>query len=136
MSLPSQALFIKDGQVVGLAYVNCGYYSNGQAIARLLLPALVEAKSYFTRDQSRLSPERKAAIEKEVGFWFTTLEDLETFDAVTLYGHIFPRSVYAELQTDGFNVTVEAAINAGAYRDLDNLRGQALSATRNTRGVE
>lgn len=136
MSLPSQAIFVKGGVIVGLAYVNCGFWATGDAIARLLIPALVDAKSFFTRDRANMSSERLQAIQTEWGPWFTSLEDLETFEYVCVYGHVFPRSVYAELRTDGFNVTVEAAINAGAYRDVKDLRGKAFSATKIARWVE
>lgn len=137
MSLPSSAAFLKDGLVVGYAFVNCGWYCDGNAIIRCLMPAWEDALTFAKRDPDEFSGKQRELYDRDYKPWFTTLQDLHEFDHVCLYGMIFPKSVYYSLQNDeGFRERLAMAINCGQFKDLDNERKTAVAATKIARGID
>lgn len=137
MSLPSSATFLKDGLVVGYAFVNCGWFCDGAAIVRCLMPAWEDALNFFKHDPEEMPVNQRAMYDRDYKPWFTTKQDLHDFDHVCLYSMIFPKSVYYSLQNDeGFRERLVMAINCGQFKDTDNERKTAFLATKTARGID
>lgn len=140
MSLPSSAWFVKDGQIVGRAPCNCGWFLNGSALLRAAWDAWHQAKSLVDKGVHEKNLEDMSDGEREwyEGYtkWFTTREDLLAFDSCHLYDCILPRDVFVAMH---HNPDVEpklaAVADKGLYKDEGQLKA-AITATKLARNFE
>lgn len=135
MSAPSNAWFIKNGLIVGMAHVNIGWSWSNRAFIHCLWEGWHDAKSYF--DKPLTEQQLAGEWNKRFGPYFTTREELLAFDHVYIYSMMIPRIVYEALHRDpAYADDVGKMVAANLFDDTDNEWKTVVEATKIARGID
>lgn len=138
MSLPTTAFFLKADLIVGAGFCNIGWFINLDRIWDCMVDAAQSAMDYHSdvneiaeRNAKRYRPctpddvsrnvENTLRWRKRVEKYFTTLEDLKSFEYMYLYDYKIDRYVVENMLTKKWtNDQFVTMIKTGIFDDKDN----------------
>lgn len=88
MSLPSHGLIVKDGVIVGVGMCNIGWVFDVRYLPACIKETMTCAYKCVTKDRQEL-----VNFIPWYPWCFGTVEELQTFDGVVVYGYQFDRDV-------------------------------------------
>lgn len=128
MSLPTYALFVKDEKFVGVGMTNIGLFFDGGQLPRAIRDAMSNA---WSRYSECFKPNDWT---KRDDHYFTTQEDLESFQFMVLYDFIIPYEVaikvYAGMYTDDQWKDIFLRLRPLSPEDREVLREYQLEAKK------
>ena len=87
MSLPTHGYFYKDGKIVGAGFCNPGWFLTADALRGCVKQAM-DAAWYRYGDEFK-----ETEWSKRYDDYFTTAEDLRTFDYLSIFEFKIPRDI-------------------------------------------
>lgn len=111
MSLPTYGKFYKDGKVVGTGFCNPGWFLTDNGLKSCIIQSMDNAWSYFEIPSSGETVNRYG---EELSKFFTTPEDLKSFDRISILGIDIPRDVAMQVyfKTEGWEDTWISFMNS------------------------